>query len=162
MRAGSAILQQMSPGDRFGCDDVSRIIQQLRSIPCNNQQCDGGGWWNDACEVCLRRRNGYLRLVVVWEPSLMASWLMCCRSSVVGFFFGRRREVSGDRRRMRRLNCGEESVTNKKYLLDFFPEDHSWRFLKIRVTPDVRFLCSRTFYFLFAWYLLLHTLHTVE
>ena len=131
---------------RFGCNDVSRIIQQLRSIPCNNQQCDGGGWWNDACEVCLRRRNGYLRLVVVWEPSLMASWLMCCRSSSL-VFFGRQREVSGDRRRMRRLNCGEESVTNKKYLLDFFPEDHSWRFLKIRVTPDVRFLCSRTFYF---------------
>ena len=54
----------------------------------------------------------------------MASWLMCCRSSSL-VFFGRQREVSGDRRRMRRLNCGEESVTNKKYLLDFFPEDHS-------------------------------------
>ena len=86
--------------DRFGCDDVSRIIQQLRSIPCNNQSCDGGGWWNDACEVCLRRRNGYLRLVVVWEPSLMASWLMCCRSSVVVFFsvVGGRRSRVGKRR----------------------------------------------------------------
>ena len=77
--------------DRFGCNDVSRIIQQLRSIPCNNQQCDGGGWWNDACEVCLRRRNGYLRLVVVWEPSLFSSWLMCRRSSSCVFFFGCRR-----------------------------------------------------------------------
>ena len=129
--------------DRFGCDDVSRIIQQLRSIPCNNQQCDGGGWWNDACEVCLRRRNGYLRLVVVWEPSLMASWLMCCRSSSPGFF---RSSARGERWivDMRSLNFREESDTN---LPGYFTEDGrfarlAWHLRRSSVN-EIVLLCSK-------------------
>ena len=64
MRAGSAIMQQMSRGGSLGCDDVSGIRQRLGTRPCDNQQCGGDDRWLEGHEVGLRGCDGCFGLVV--------------------------------------------------------------------------------------------------
>ena len=76
-------------------------IAWLRTRPCDNQRCDGDYRRLEVHDVCLRRREGYLTLVIVREPSLFSSWLMC-RRSYSCVFFCRRRERGGGRSRVAR------------------------------------------------------------
>ena len=71
----------------------------LRTRPRDNQRCGGGDRWLEVHEVCLRQREGYLRLVVVWEPSMLAPWLMCCPGRRLVFFFRQLSVVGGRRER---------------------------------------------------------------
>ena len=119
MSAGSAISQQMSPG---GSIWLRRCVTDNAAITIDTMQQS----------TVRRQRSMELRSRSMSTPAQRLSQAGCCVRAVVDgvmvdvlsvvgrrFFFGRRREVSGDRRRMRRLNCGEESATN---LLGYFTE----------------------------------------
>ena len=76
----------MSPGPSIQLFRWCVETARLRTRPRDNQRCGGDDRWLKVHEVCPCRRESYLRLVVVWEPSLFSSWLMCRRSSSCVFF----------------------------------------------------------------------------
>ena len=117
----------MSPGRSIRLRDVSGERQRLWTIQRNNQRCDGDGRWNDVREVCLRRRNGYLRLVVVWEPSLFSSWLMCRRSSSCVFFRSSRSRVA---RKRDAWTCGVIDEKDARQSTHFW---HLWHMCSVTI-----------------------------